>query len=92
MPIKNTLIKQKKNICIGVDGGHDKDTLLYKEIVEADGKKKLKKTKGTEHHLTFIKEMRCGESGKYLTYKVTTNTGATSAVLSKVVARVLAGV
>ena len=49
--------KTEKINCIGVKGRHDKDTLLYKEIVEADGKKQLKKTKKTEHHLTFTKEM-----------------------------------
>ena len=31
--------KTEKNICIGVDGRQDKNTLLYKEIVEVDGKK-----------------------------------------------------
>ena len=58
----------KHIICIGVDGRHDKDTLLYKEIMGADGKKQLKTTKETEHHLTFTKEMGCGESGKYFTH------------------------
>lgn len=87
MPIKNTL-KAEKIICIVVDGRHDEDTLLYKEIEEADGKKKLQKTKETEHHLTFTKEMGCGENGKYLTHRVIITVGATSAVLAKEVASV----
>ena len=30
---------EKKIICIGVEERHDKDTLLYKMIIGADGKK-----------------------------------------------------
>ena len=52
-------------ICIAVNGRMDKDTLLYKENVEENGQKAMKKTKGLERHLTFTKETPY--ESKYLT-------------------------
>ena len=43
-------------LCIGVDGRTDKDTLHYKESVEENGSKILKKAKGPERHLTITKK------------------------------------
>ena len=57
--------------------------------MEVGGKKKFKITKGTEHHLTFTKEMGCGKSGKYLTHRVIPATGATGVVLAEEVVCVL---
>ena len=57
--------KVENLVCIGVDGRTDKDTLIYKEIMEENGEKSLKKSKGPERHLTFTKEM--AHEREYLT-------------------------
>lgn len=86
-----TLIKQKK-YSYGVDGRHDNDTLLYKKTYGDRGKEKIKKTKRTEHNLTFTKETVCGKSGKYLTHSVITTTSPTGALLAQEVASVFGGI
>ena len=40
---------QEKLGCIGVDGKIDKDTLMYREVMDENGETKLKKGKGEEH-------------------------------------------
>ena len=40
-------------LCIGVDSKIDRLTLMYIEVTSEDGEIKLKKGKGSEHHLTF---------------------------------------
>ena len=56
----NAYEKHNENVenllCIGVDGRTDKDTLHYKESVEENRSKILKKVKGPECHLTITKE------------------------------------
>ena len=79
---------QEKLICIGVDGKIDKDTLMYREVMDENGETKLKKGKGEEHHLNFTKEPGT-ESGTYLTHRVIPVEGATAAVLSDEVHSVL---
>ena len=49
---------QEKLVCIGVDGKIDKDTLMYREVMDENGETKLKKRKGEEHHLTFYQGTR----------------------------------
>ena len=49
---------QEKLVCIGVDGKVDKDTLMYREVMDENGETKLKKRKGEEHHLIFYQETR----------------------------------
>ena len=56
MPIKGMGKKTENLVCIGIDGRNHKDTLLYKEIVQANGEKTLKKSKGPERHLTVTQE------------------------------------
>ena len=85
--MKNTT-KIKKIVCIGVDGKIDKDTLMYREVMDENGETKLKKRKGEEHHLTSTKEPGT-ESGTYLTHRVIPVKGATAAVLSDEVHSVL---
>lgn len=65
-------------ICIGVDGRLDKDTLKYKEVVDENGLKSVKKTKSPERHLTFTKETP--SESHYLTHRILPKTGATGAV------------
>ena len=60
---------QEKLVCIRIDGKIDKDTLMYREVMDENGETKLKKGKGEEHHLTFTKEPRT-ESGTCLTHRV----------------------
>ena len=72
---------QEKLVCIGVNGKIDKDTLMYREVMDENGETKLKKGKGEEHHLTFTKEPGT-ESERYLTHRVIPVKGATAAVLS----------
>ena len=55
-------------LCIGVDGRTDKDTLHYKESVEENGSKILKKAKEPECHLTITKETP--NESIYLTHRV----------------------
>ena len=74
-------------LCIGVDGRTDKDTLHYKESVEENGSKILKKAKGPERHLTITKETP--NESIYLTHRVLPDTGATGTVLAEQVADVL---
>ena len=59
----------------------------YKESVEENGSKILKKTKGPECHLTITKETP--NESIYLTHRVLPNTGATGTVLAEQVADVL---
>ena len=66
----------------------DKDTLMYREVMDENGETKLKKRKGEEHHLTSTKEPGT-ESGTYLTHRVIPVKGATAAVLSDEVHSVL---
>ena len=68
-------------LCIGVDGRTDKDTLHYKESVEENGSKILKKNKGPECHLTITKETL--NESIYLTHRVLPETGATGTVLTE---------
>lgn len=75
-------------LCIGVDGKVDKDTLVFKEIIDEDGEIKLRKEKTKEHHLTFTNE-DASTGGTYLTHRVIPVKGATGAVLAKEVASVL---
>ena len=56
--------------------------------MDENGETKLKKRKGEEHHLTFIKEPGT-ERGTYLTHRVIPVKGATAAVLSDEVHSVL---
>ena len=72
---------QEKLFSIGVDGKIDKDTCMYREVMDENGGNKFKKGKGEEHHLTFTKEPGT-ESGTYLTNRVIPVKGATAAVLS----------
>ena len=65
----------------------DQDTLLYKELVEENGQKTMKKTKGPERHLTFTKETPY--ESKYLTHRGLPYTGATGAVHAEQVVDVL---
>ena len=51
-----------------------KDTLHYKESVEENGSKILKKAKGPECHLTITKETP--NESIYLTHRVLPDTGA----------------
>ena len=74
-------------LCIGVDGRTDKDTPHYKESVEENGSKILKKAKGPERHLTITKETP--NESIYLTHRVLPDTGATGTVLAEQVADVL---
>jgi hypothetical protein len=75
-------------LCIGVDSKIDRHTLMHIEVTSEDGQIKLKKGKGSEHHLTFTKESG-KDSGTYLTHTVIPTTGATGAVLAEEVERVL---
>lgn len=75
-------------VCIGVDSKIDKDTLIYREVTGEDGQIKLKKGKGSEHHLTFTTESG-KDSGTYLTHRIIPTTGATGAVLAAEVKSVL---
>ena len=87
---------QEKLVCIGVNGKIgkdtrkiDKDTLMYREVMDENGETKLKKGTGEEHHLTLTKEPGT-ESGRYiLTHRVIPVKGATAAVLSDEVHSVL---
>ena len=87
----NAYEKHNENVenllCIGVDGRTDKDTLHYKESVEENGSKILKKAKGPECHLTITKETP--NESIYLTHRVLPDTGATGNVLAEQVADVL---
>ena len=76
-----------ENLCIGVDGRTDKDTLHYKESVEENGSRILKKAKGPECHLTITKETP--NESIYLTHRVLPDTGANGTVLAEQVADVL---
>ena len=78
----------EKLICIGVDGRIDKDTLLYKEVIDENGNPKLKKSKEDEHHLTFTRETG-KENGIYLTHRTIPIKGATGVLLGKECASVL---
>lgn len=73
--------------CIGVDCRVDKDTLQYKEVMEGNGEKKIKKIKGPERHLTSTREM--GTESNYLTHRVIPNIGATGVLLAEDAAAVL---
>ena len=59
----------------------------YKESVEENGSKILKKAKGPECHLTITKETP--NESIYLTHRVLPNTGATGTVLAEYVTDVL---
>ena len=59
----------------------------YKESVEENGSKILKKAKGSECHLTLTKETPY--ESIYLTHRVLPDTGATGTVLVEQVADVL---
>ena len=74
-------------ICIAVDGRMDKDTLLYKEICGGKWTENNEKTRGPEHHLTFIKETPY--ESKYLAHRVLPNIGATGAIHAEQVVNVL---
>ena len=74
-------------VCIGVDGRTDKDTLHYKESVEENESKILKKAKRPERHLTITKQIT--NESIYLTHRVLPDTGATGTVLAEQVADVL---
>ena len=65
----------------------DKDTLHYKESVEENGSKILKKAKGPECHLTITKETP--NESIYLTHRVLPDSSATGTVLAEQVADVL---
>ena len=83
MPIKGLEKEMENLVCIGIYGRNDKDTLLYKEIVKANGKKTLKKAKGSlERHLTFTKKMRY--ENEYLIHGNIHNICATGAFLVEV--------
>ena len=86
----NSNEKHNKNVenllCIGVDGRTDKDTLHYKESVEENESKILKKAKGPECHLTITKETP--NESIYLTHRVLPDTGATGTGLAEQVADV----
>ena len=69
-------------LCIGVDSKIDRETLMYIEVRREDGETKLKKGKGSEHHLTFTKESGKG-SRTYLTHRGIPTTGATVVVLGQ---------
>ena len=86
MPMK-IIMKMENLHCIRVDGKTDKDTLHYKESVEENGSKILKKAKGPECHLTITKETPI--ESIYLTHRVLPDTGATGTVLVEQVADVL---
>ena len=74
-------------LCIGVDGRTDKDTLHYKESMEENRSKILKKAKGPECHLTITKETP--NESIYSTHRVHPDTGATGTILAEQVADVL---
>ena len=74
-------------LCIGIDGMTDKDTLHYKESVEENGSKILKKAKGPECDLTITKETP--NESIYLTHRVLPETGTTGTLLVEQVADVL---
>jgi hypothetical protein len=84
--------KQGENVgpllCIGVDSKIDRHTLMYIGVTSEDGEIKLKKGKGSEHHLTFTKESG-KDSGTYPTHRVIPTTEATGAVLAEEVESVL---
>ena len=65
----------------------DKDTLHYKESMEENGSKILKKAKGPECHLTITKETP--NESINLTHRILPDTGATGTVLAEQVADVL---
>ena len=67
-------------LCIRVDGRTDKDTLHYKESVEENGGKIVKKAKGPECHLTITKETP--NESIYLTHRVLPDIRATGTRLS----------
>ena len=72
MKVKNNekhKVRLEKLVCIGVDGKVDKETLVYREVKDANGEMKLKNEREQEHHLTFTKELGT-ESGTYLTHRV----------------------
>ena len=75
-------------LCIRVDSKIDRDTLMYIEVTSEDGDIKLKKGKGSEHHLTFTKESG-KDSGTYLTHRVIPTRGTTGVVLGEEVESVL---
>ena len=87
----NAYEKHNENVenllCIGVDVRTDKDTLHYKESVEENGSKILKKAKGPECHLTITKETP--NESIYFTHRVLPDTGTTGTVLAEQVADVL---
>ena len=72
---------------VGVDGRTDKDTLHYKESVEENGSKILKKAKAPERYLTITKETP--NESIYLTHRVLPDTGDSGIVLAEKVADVL---
>ena len=78
----NAYEKHNENVenllCIGVDR-REKDTLHYKESLEDNGSKILKKAKGPECHLTITKETP--NESIYLTHRVLPDTGATGTLL-----------
>ena len=79
---------QEKLVCIGVNGKIDKDTLMYRDVMDENGETKLKKGTLKEHHLTFTKEPGT-ECGTYLTHRVIPVKGVTAAVLSDEIHSVL---
>ena len=72
----------EKLVCIGVDAKTDKETLIFKEVIDIDGVVKLKKDRAQEHHLTFTKEPGT-EKGTYLTHKTLPIVGATGVRLAE---------
>ena len=86
----NAYEKHNENVenilCIGVNGRTDKDTLHYKESVEENGSKILKKAQGPECHKTITKETP--NESIYLTHRVLPDTVATGTVLVEQVADV----
>ena len=79
----NAYEKHNENVenllCIRVHGRTDKDTLHYKESVEENRSKILKKAKGPECHLTITKETP--NESIYLTHRVLPDIGVTGILL-----------
>ena len=91
MKVKNNekhKVRLEKLVCIGVDGKVDKETLVYREVKDANGEMKLKNEREQEHHLTFTKELGT-ESGTYLTHRVIPIKGAAGVLLGDEVVSVL---
>ena len=77
-----------QNLCVGIDGKVDDNTLTYTELTTPDQEVALKKGSTREHHLTFTREDG-HSSGEYLIHRVIPTIGATGAVQAQVTLNVL---